>query len=303
MFRRVAQQVHHAEGADDRQRHRDRGNDGGGQVAQEEEDHHHHQGDGEHQLKLHVPDRGANGDGAVGEHLHLHGGRHAGLQLRQQLLDAVHHGDDVGARLALDIDDDRGLAVHPGGLLGVFGGIDDRGHVGGAHRGSIAIGHDHRLVIAAGKQLVVGADGVGLAIAVQRALGLVHVGRGQGGAQIFQAQVVGGQLRRIGLNAHRGLLPAGDRNQSHAGNLRNLLRQVGVGRVLDLVQRQRVGGQRQRHDGRVGGVHLAIDGRIGQIGGQKAGGRVDGRLHLLLGHVDVLVQIEFERNHRAAAAS
>ena len=61
--------------------------------------------------------------------------------------------------------------------------------------------------------------------------------------------------------------------------------------------------KRQRHDGRVGGVHLAVDGRIGQIGGQKAVGRVDGRLHLLLGHVDVLVQIEFERNHRAAAAS
>ena len=55
--------------------------------------------------------------------------------------------------------------------------------------------------------------------------------------------------------------------------------------------------------GRVGRVHLAVDGRIGQVGGQKAVGRVDGRLHLLLGHVDVLVEIELERDHRAAAAS
>ena len=54
LLRRVAQQVHHAERAHDRQRHRDRGNDGGGQVAQEEEDDHHHQRDGEHQLKFDV---------------------------------------------------------------------------------------------------------------------------------------------------------------------------------------------------------------------------------------------------------
>ncbi len=252
---------------------------------------------------FHVPDRGADGDGAVGEHLDLHGGRQAGLQLRQQLLDAVHHGDDVGAGLALDVDDDRGLAVHPGGLLGVLGGIDDGGHVGGAHRGPVAIGHDDRLVIGAGKQLVVGADGVRLAGAVERALGLVHVGGGDGRAQIFQAQVVGGQLRGIGLDAHRGLLSAGNGNQSHAGDLGDLLRQVGVGSVFDLVQRQRVGVERQGHDGRVGGVDLAVDGRIGQIGGQKAVGRVDGRLHLLLGHVDVFVQVELQGDDGAAAGA
>jgi len=32
-------------------------------------------------------------------------------------------------RLALNVDDDRGLAVHPGRLLGVFSCIDDGGHV------------------------------------------------------------------------------------------------------------------------------------------------------------------------------
>ena len=139
--------------------------------------------------------------------------------------------------------------------------------------------------------------------AVQRALGLIDVGCGQGRAQVFQAQVVGGQLRGVGLNAHRGLLPAGDGDQAHAGDLGDLLRQVGVGRVFDLVQRKGVGVERQRHDRRVGGVDLAIDGRIGQVGGQKAVAGVDGRLHLLLGHVDVLVEIEFQRDDRAAAAS
>ena len=44
--------------------------------------------------------RGADGDGAVGEHLHVHRGRQRALQLRQQRLDAVHRLDHVGARLA-----------------------------------------------------------------------------------------------------------------------------------------------------------------------------------------------------------
>ena len=34
-------------------------------------------------------------------------------KLRQQVLDAVDHFDDVGAGLALNIDDHRGSIVHP----------------------------------------------------------------------------------------------------------------------------------------------------------------------------------------------
>ena len=124
---------------------------------------------------------------------------------------------------------------------------------------AVAIGDDDRLVVRARKQLVVGADGVRLARAVERALGLVDVGGGDGGAQIFKAQVVGGKLRGVGLDAHRGLLSAGDGDQADAGDLRDLLRQVGVGGVFDLVQRQRVGSERQRHDRRVGRIHLAVD--------------------------------------------
>ena len=139
------------------------GNDGGGEVAQEEEDHHDHERDGEHQLEFDILDRGANGDGAIGQHLDLDAGGQAGLQLRQQLLDAVDDGDDVGAGLALNVDDDGGLAIHPRGLLGVFRGIDDGGHVGGADGSAVAIGNDDGLVVGAGEQLVVGADGVGLA--------------------------------------------------------------------------------------------------------------------------------------------
>ena len=78
-----------------------------GDVAQEQEDHHHDQRDGEHQLELHVVHRRADGDGAVGEQRDVDRRRQRRLQLRQQLLDAVDHLDDVGAGLALDVEDDR----------------------------------------------------------------------------------------------------------------------------------------------------------------------------------------------------
>ena len=55
-------------------------------------------------------------------------------------------------------------------------------------------------------------------------------------------------------------MSAGDGDQSDAGDLGDLLGEVGVGGVFDLVEGQRVGGQRQRQDGRVGGVDFAVDG-------------------------------------------
>ncbi len=54
----IAERIHGGEGADNGQRHSDAGNDGGVQIAQEDKDHHHHQGDGQHQLKFNVGDRG-----------------------------------------------------------------------------------------------------------------------------------------------------------------------------------------------------------------------------------------------------
>ena len=238
----VSQQVHDAEGAHQRQWDRYAGNDGGGEAAQEEEDHHHDQGNGEHQFELHIVHRGADGLGAVSKDLDLDGGRQAHLELRQHGFDAVDHRDNVRARLALYVHNDGRRAVHPRGLHRVLRAVDDIRHIGHAHRRAIAVGDDNGFVAGGGQQLVVGSDRVGLTCAVQVALRRVHIRGTHRRAQVFHADAVGSKLRRVCLNAHCGLLATCDGHQTNAGDLRDLLRHVGVGQVLDLLQGHSVGG-------------------------------------------------------------
>src|SRR5262249_17661330 len=112
----VAKQVHHAEGADKRERNGNTGDDGGADAAEKKEDDHDDEGHGQHQLKPNVFDGCADGAGAVGKNLKLHGGRKTGLKLREKFLDAVDYANDVGARLALNVHQDRWILVGPGGL-------------------------------------------------------------------------------------------------------------------------------------------------------------------------------------------
>ena len=106
---RVAEQVHDAEGADDGERHGDGGDDGGAEERRKRKITMTTRAMVRHQLELHVLDRGADGVGAVGEDLEIHGRGQRLLQLGQQRLHCVDDADDVGAGLALDVDDDGGL--------------------------------------------------------------------------------------------------------------------------------------------------------------------------------------------------
>ncbi len=124
-----AGQVHHREGADQRQRHDDGRNDGRRQLAQEQEGHHHHQSDGQQQFVLHVAHGGADGLRAVSEHLDLDACRQAFGEVWQQRLDAVDHVDHIRAGLALDVDQHRLVAIGPGRQALVLGAIDDLGDV------------------------------------------------------------------------------------------------------------------------------------------------------------------------------
>ena len=68
----------------------------------------------------------------------------------------------------------------------------------------------------------------------------------------------------IDAHAHRRLLVAFDRDQADAGDFAELLREHGVGEIVDLLQRQRVGGEREREDRGVGRIDLAVGRRIRQ---------------------------------------
>jgi len=68
----------------------------------------------------------------------------APLSWGRSFVNAVDDGDDVRARLALNIQNDGGILIGPSGLLGVFHAVDHGGDVGQTHRRAIAVGHDQR---------------------------------------------------------------------------------------------------------------------------------------------------------------
>ncbi len=299
----VAEEIHDAEGADQRQRHRQAGDDGGAQRAEEQEDHRHDQEDGEAQLELDIAHRGADRAGAVGEDGDVDRRRQRALQLRQQRPHRICHGDDIGARLALDVEDHRRLGVHPGGELDVLGALRHLRHIGEMHRRAVLVG-DHQVpVIVGALQLVIGVDGVGARRSVEIALGRVDVGVGDGGAEIVDVEAVGGERTRIGLDAHRRPLAAIDADEPDAGQLRDLLRQPRIGEVLDLVEGQRLGRQGERQDRRVGRIDLGIDRRRRQIGRKQIAGRIDRRLHFLLGDIEADRQVELQGDDRRAGGT
>ena len=223
--------------------------------------------------------------------------------MRQQLLDAVHHLDDVGAGLPLDVDDHGRHLIHPGGLANVFDIVDDVGHLGEFHRGAVAVGHDQGAVIVGGEQLIVGADLVGLVRAVEIPFRLIDVGGDDGAAHVLEVEAVGGQHGGVHLDADGGLLSAADADQADAGQLRDLGGEAGVGQIFHARERFGLGGERQGQNRRVGGVGLGVDGRDREIGGKKRSGGVDGLLHLLLGDIDAEAEVELQGDDRAAVGA
>src|SRR5665213_448523 len=114
----VAEQIHDAEGADQRNRHRDTGDEGGAAVPQKEEHDQNNQQRRDDQRALDVGERGADGGRAVHRNVDVDGGGYFDLELRQLSRDTVDSVDDVAARLAVNDDEHRGLAV--GGADAVF---------------------------------------------------------------------------------------------------------------------------------------------------------------------------------------
>ncbi|MNS52711.1 hypothetical protein D3C72_854320 [compost metagenome] len=300
---RIAGQQHHRERTDQRQRHRHAGNQRGRQVAQEHPGHQNHQRDGQHQFLLYAAHGRTDRFGAVAEHGHLHAGRQRGLQLWQQRTYLLDHGDDVGAGLALDVHQHRRGGAAPCRQLAVLGTIGDGRHIAQPQWCALAPGQHQCAVLGHAAHLVVGIEHHRADRAIEAALGQVDVGRGDRGADVVHAQVVGGQCARIDLDAHGGALATGQTNQTNTRQLRQPLRDAGVDQVMHLRQRQALRGHRQGQDRRVGRIDLAVHRRHRQITGQEAAGRVDRRLHVLFGHTQRHLQAELQGDYRGAAGT
>ena len=119
------------------------------------------------------------------------------------LLDALHGLDHIGAGLALDVDDDGGIALVPAADLVVLQAVDDVGDVLEQHRRAVAIGDDDVAIGVGGGDLVVGGDGVGLMRAVERAFGPGDIGGDDHVAHVLERDAVIGEPRQIGLDADR----------------------------------------------------------------------------------------------------
>ena len=208
------------------------------------------------------------------------------MNLRQQRLDAVDDLDDIGAGLALHVEDDRRRRVRPGAELGVLRAADDVGDVGEPDRRAVAIGDDEIAVLIGAGELVVGVDRRGLCRAVEIAFRRVDVQIADRGADVVDVEAIGGERLRIELNAHRRPLSAADADEPDAGQLRDLLRQPGLAEILEVGQRQRFRRHRERQDRRIGGIDLGVDRRRRQIGREQIARGIDRGLHLLFGDVE-----------------
>ena len=164
--------------------------------------------------------------------------------------------------------------------------ISTRGDVGEQHRRAVAVGDDRIEIVAGIADLVVGVDGERLRRAVEIALRRIDVEVGDGRAQIVEIEAVGGERERIGVDAHRRPLTAGNRHQADAGKLRELGREPALDDVLDVGELERIRGDAEGEDRRVGRVDLGVDRRRRKVGGQQVAGGVDRRLHFLLGDVE-----------------
>ena len=231
--------------------------------------------------------------------------RNVRLKARQSLLDLVHRLDDVGAGLLIDDQQDAlaalerrvdvGLAREsPGPDLIVLDALGGRAEIADTDRRALLVADDHVVPRLGRQDLVVGVDGQALLGPDDRALGRVGGGRHDLGPHRVDLQPARGDLARIDLQDHRRLLLTPDADQSHSINPRHLLGEDDVGVVVDLIERQGVGTEREDHDRRVGRVDLA-QGRLGrQVAGELAAGGVDRRLDLLEVVAELLRKLELQ---------
>ena len=222
---RVAEQIHHGEGSDERNRDGDAGNERGARAAQKQEDHQNDQANGEDQRLFDGEDGGANGDGAVQNDRGFDSLRKHGLEKRQLRLDAVDGLNNVGAGLAEDGDDDRPASVHISGGAEILRRVHDIGDIGEADGFAIVVTDDQGPIVGSLGDLVVGNDVFADAIVGKLAPRLMGVLQAKHRLHAAEREAKALQLGGIDLDAHRRRGAALDAHLPDALNLRKLLLQ------------------------------------------------------------------------------
>src|SRR5207244_13323391 len=87
---------------------------------------------------------------------------------------------------------------------------------------------------------------------------------------------------------------AADKPLAKASNLGQLLREDGIGDVVNAWQREFVRTERQYQDGRVGRINLAIPRIVWQIRRKLPTSGVNGGLHIARSRINVPIQIELQ---------
>ena len=290
----VIQQVHDREGPDDGQGQRQAGDNGGREIPQEEKDHHDHQPQGQQQGELDIVHRFPDGDGAVVQGNDLHRGRDLVPDGGQQLIDGVHHLDGVGARLALDGQDNGPGGLVPGSDLVVGDAVDHPADLRQAHGLAAPVGHNEGPVGVGGGELPGGHHRHRLVGAIQGAGGQVDVFFPHRLGHLVDPQPPAGQGLGVQLDPHGVLLLPVDQDLGHPVDHGDALGHEGVGILVDRGQGQGLGGNRQVENRLVRGINLLVGRRGGHVRGQSPGGLADGRLHVLGGAVQTAAQVELE---------
>jgi len=194
---------------------RDRGRP---KAAEEEEDHHHHERKRDDERGLHVVHRVADRDRPVVEQVQLDGFRQRRFEARQQRQDVLGHLDRVGARLALDRQDDRALVDVPGRGLVVLDAVDGPCRFRAGARDGRCGRQRSSAGTARRRELPVGLNGVCLLLAVERAGGQVHVRVLHRAGHLVNPDPAVRQLGRVELDAHGVLLRPVDDHLRHAAH-------------------------------------------------------------------------------------
>jgi len=176
--------------------------------------------------------------------MHLDAGRQGRLDRRQDLLDLRDGLYDIGAGQRKDNHAHRRHIVEEPGIADVLIGIHHGGDIMQEYRRSVAIGNDEIAVIRRLGRLVVGDHLVAPIPLIDMTLGAVRIGCCDRGAHVLESDAVTAQLVGLELDSHRGQGAAAERNLADAGDLRQLLLDDGIGRIVELCRRQ--GARRQR---------------------------------------------------------